>query len=85
MLLFFFKVDGKSLDKLVVGLLRANKRGSYYAILFYAKWCPFSRNFRPMFDALSYMFPQVTHLALEESAATPRYRCLGNTCYFTNY
>ncbi|KAF3330194.1 5'-adenylylsulfate reductase-like 5 [Carex littledalei] len=63
-------LDGKSLDKLVAGLLRANKRGSYYAVLFFAKWCPFSRNFRPMFDALSYMFPQVTHLALEESAAT---------------
>lgn len=69
-------MDGKSLDRLVAGLIRTNKRGSFYSVLFYAKWCPFSSNFRPMFDALSSMFPQVTHLALEESTATPRYYCL---------
>lgn len=65
------EVDGKSLEKLVKGLTSASKRDSYYSVLVYAKWCPFSNNFRPMFDALSSMFPQVTHLALEESTATP--------------
>ncbi|KAJ4745655.1 5'-adenylylsulfate reductase-like 5 [Rhynchospora pubera] len=63
------EVDGKSLYTLVEGI-RASRSGSFYSILFYAKWCPFSSKFRPMFDTLSYMFPQVMHLALEESTAT---------------
>ncbi|CAO2834357.1 unnamed protein product [Amaranthus hypochondriacus] len=43
----------------------------YVAILFYASWCPFSRNFRPSFATLSSLYPSIPHFAIEESAVRP--------------
>ncbi|ONK76477.1 uncharacterized protein A4U43_C03F28370 [Asparagus officinalis] len=57
-------------DKLNRELVYA-KENAYYSILFHASWCPFSRKVQPVFDALSSMFPQINHVAVEESAAMP--------------
>jgi thiol-disulfide isomerase/thioredoxin len=43
----------------------------YTAVLFYASWCPFSQRMRPVFDDLSSMFPQIKHVAVEESNVMP--------------
>ncbi|XP_066333200.1 5'-adenylylsulfate reductase-like 5 [Miscanthus floridulus] len=51
--------------------LNHRRRGASYSILFYAAWCPFSSKFRPTFEALSTMYPQIHHFAVEESSATP--------------
>ncbi|PWZ24096.1 5'-adenylylsulfate reductase-like 5 [Zea mays] len=51
--------------------LNLRRRGASYSILFYAAWCPFSSNFRPIFETVSTMYPQVHHFAVEESSATP--------------
>jgi len=50
-------------------MLDGNKE--YTAVLFYASWCPFSQRMRPLFDDLSSMFPQIKHLAVEESNVMP--------------
>ncbi|KAF5180570.1 5'-adenylylsulfate reductase-like [Thalictrum thalictroides] len=64
---FLIKVDGEALD----GALRSSHKNVYTAVLFYASWCPFSRRMRSTFDVLSSMFPQIGHLAVEQSAAMP--------------
>ncbi|KAE8725216.1 5'-adenylylsulfate reductase-like 5 [Hibiscus syriacus] len=51
--------------------LTSKQRNGYASVLFYASWCPFSRSMRPKFDILSSMFPQLEHLAVEESSASP--------------
>ncbi|XP_076914606.1 5'-adenylylsulfate reductase-like 7 [Bidens hawaiensis] len=61
------EINGESLDK----LLSSNQMNTYVAILFYASWCPFSRNFQPKFDALSSMFPQIKHVMVELSSVQP--------------
>uniref|UniRef100_A0ACD6A956 Uncharacterized protein n=1 Tax=Avena sativa TaxID=4498 RepID=A0ACD6A956_AVESA len=61
------EVTGDAFDK----ELNLHRSGSSYSILFYAAWCPFSSNFRPIFEALSTVFPQIHHLAVEESSAMP--------------
>ncbi|KAL4376069.1 hypothetical protein GQ457_02G039400 [Hibiscus cannabinus] len=61
------EVDGNFL----AGALTSKQRNSYVSVLFYASWCPFSRSLRPKFDILSSMFPQLEHLAVEESSASP--------------
>ncbi|KAJ7965719.1 5-adenylylsulfate reductase-like protein [Quillaja saponaria] len=43
----------------------------YVAVLFYASWCPFSRNFRPSFSILSSLYHSIPHFAIEESAVRP--------------
>lgn len=43
----------------------------YTAVLFYASWCPFSQRMRPVFDDLSSMYPQIKHLAVEQSNVMP--------------
>ncbi|XP_044475942.1 5'-adenylylsulfate reductase-like 4 isoform X2 [Mangifera indica] len=43
----------------------------FVAVLFYASWCPFSRNFRPSFSILSSLYPSIPHFAIEESAIRP--------------
>ncbi|XP_062214266.1 5'-adenylylsulfate reductase-like 5 isoform X2 [Phragmites australis] len=53
--------------------LNLRRRGASYSILFYSAWCPFSSKFRPIFEALSTMYPQIQHFSVEESSATPRY------------
>ncbi|CAN8300442.1 unnamed protein product [Cochlearia groenlandica] len=61
------KVDGDLLDRLI----DANHGNAYTSILFYASRCPFSRAFRPKFDALCSMFPHIGHLIVEQSRALP--------------
>jgi thiol-disulfide isomerase/thioredoxin len=63
------KVSGEYVDT----ELNLRRRGASYSILFYAAWCPFSSKFLPIFEALSTMYPQIQHFAVEESSATPRY------------
>jgi thiol-disulfide isomerase/thioredoxin len=62
------KVRGDAVDT----ELNICRRGTSCSILFYAAWCPFSNRFRPIFEALSTMYPQIHHFAVEESSATPR-------------
>ncbi|KAM3279149.1 hypothetical protein ACQJBY_046449 [Aegilops geniculata] len=61
------EVRGDAVDK----ELNLRCTGASCSILFYAAWCPFSSKFRPIFEALSIMFPQIHHFAVEESSATP--------------
>lgn len=61
------EVRGEAVDK----ELNLRHRGASYSILFYAAWCPFSSKFRPIFEALSTMFPQIHHFAVEESSVMP--------------
>nr|XP_043632552.1 5'-adenylylsulfate reductase-like 5 [Erigeron canadensis] len=61
------QIDGESLD----GILSSCKTNEYTAILFYASWCPFSRNVLPKFDALASMYPQVKHVKVEQSFSRP--------------
>ncbi|KAK8701716.1 hypothetical protein V6N13_020095 [Hibiscus sabdariffa] len=61
------KVDGDSLDR----ALTYKQQNGYTSVLFYASWCPFSRGLRPKFDILSFMFPELEHLAVEQSMASP--------------
>lgn len=61
------EVTGEAVDT----ELNLRRRGASYSILFYAAWCPFSSKFRPIFEALSTMYPQIHHFAVEESSATP--------------
>ncbi|XP_077213440.1 5'-adenylylsulfate reductase-like 7 [Tasmannia lanceolata] len=61
------KVDGKFLDR----ALRSDQRNAYTSILFYASWCPFSHRAQSTFEGLSSMFPQITHLKVEESSVMP--------------
>lgn len=50
-----------------------SQKSAYYSVFFSASWCPFSSNARPIFNTLSSMFPQIKHLAVEESSSMPRY------------
>ncbi|KAE8722257.1 5'-adenylylsulfate reductase-like 7 [Hibiscus syriacus] len=61
------KVNGSFLDR----ALTSEQRNGYTSVLFYASWCPFSRSLYPKFDILSSMFPQVEHLEVEQSSASP--------------
>ncbi|KAM2565113.1 hypothetical protein TB1_007784 [Malus domestica] len=61
------RVDGNFLDR----ALASQQRTDYSAVLFYASWCPLSCTMYPTFEKLSFMFPQVEHLAIEESSALP--------------
>ncbi|KAM1735241.1 hypothetical protein FF2_013410 [Malus domestica] len=67
LLFLFLQVDGNFLDR----ALASQQRTDYAAVLFYASWCPFSRIMYPTFEKLSFMFPQVEHLAIEQSSALP--------------
>ncbi|KAK1397629.1 5'-adenylylsulfate reductase-like 5 [Heracleum sosnowskyi] len=44
---------------------------TYTSVLFYASWCPFSNDVLPNFEVLSSMFPQMSHVAVEESSVMP--------------
>ncbi|PON32519.1 DnaJ-like [Parasponia andersonii] len=61
------QVTGSFLDR----TLTSKQRIGYTSVLFYASWCPFSRGVYPKFEALSSMFPQIEHLAIEQSSAMP--------------
>ncbi|KAJ6974904.1 5'-adenylylsulfate reductase-like 5 [Populus alba x Populus x berolinensis] len=61
------QVDGDFLDR----ALTSKQRNAYTSVLFYASWCPFSCSMLPKFEILSSMFPQIEHLAVEQSSALP--------------
>ncbi|XP_062005331.1 5'-adenylylsulfate reductase-like 5 [Rosa rugosa] len=61
------QVDGDFIDR----ALASTRKTGYTSVLFYASWCPFSRKLYPIFEMLSFMFPQVEHLAVEQSSAFP--------------
>ncbi|XP_028780157.1 5'-adenylylsulfate reductase-like 7 [Neltuma alba] len=61
------QVDGNFVE----GVLSGKKKIGYASILFYSSQCPFSHSLLPKFETLSSMFPQVEHLALEQSSALP--------------
>ncbi|KAI4330589.1 hypothetical protein MLD38_028865 [Melastoma candidum] len=52
-------------------LLTSEHHEGYTSVLFYASWCPFSNSIRPIFDAVSTIFPQINHLAVEQSSTLP--------------
>ncbi|KAE8688482.1 5'-adenylylsulfate reductase-like 5 [Hibiscus syriacus] len=60
------EVNGDFLDRALT-----SQQNGYTSVLFYASWCPFSHSLRPKFDKLSFMFPQLEHLAVEQSLASP--------------
>lgn len=64
-----WQVGGDSLEK----ALNSEDANTYASVLFYASWCPFSNEVLQTFNILSSMFPQMTHLAVEESLVMPRY------------
>ncbi|XP_058212387.1 5'-adenylylsulfate reductase-like 5 [Rhododendron vialii] len=61
------EVNGDVLD----GTLTSKQHNVYTSVLFYASWCPFSHDAQLIFKALSSMFPQIEHLAVEQSSAMP--------------
>ncbi|XP_064981337.1 5'-adenylylsulfate reductase-like 5 isoform X2 [Musa acuminata AAA Group] len=63
---FLVLVSGEMLEREL-----SNDQSAYYSVLFYASWCQFSSDIQPIFDALSYMFPQIKHLLIEESSVMP--------------
>lgn len=65
------ELDAVSLEAAFDILQRSSN--TYIAVLFYASWCPFSKQCRPVFNVLSSMFPTIHHVAVEESASKPRY------------
>lgn len=64
-----WQVGGDFLEK----ALNSKDANMYTSVLFYASWCPFSNDVLQKFETLSSMFPQMTHLAVEESLVMPRY------------
>jgi len=63
------ELDAVSLEAAFDILQRSSN--TYIAVLFYASWCPFSKQCRPVFNVLSSMFPTIHHVAVEESASKP--------------
>ncbi|KAJ7971890.1 5-adenylylsulfate reductase-like 5 [Quillaja saponaria] len=65
--LIYWQVNGNFIER----ALTHRKGPAYTSVLFYASWCPFSHSMRTTFETLSSMFPQVEHLALDQSDALP--------------
>ena len=61
-------MDGESFEK----VLRNTPKDVFTAVLFYDSESPFSSSMRSKFDILSSMFPQVGHIAVEQSMVMPR-------------
>jgi len=61
------EVGGDFLDR----TLNSKQENEYTSVIFYASWCPFSANIRSKFELMSSMFPQIDHLAIEQSSAMP--------------
>ncbi|XP_038882174.1 5'-adenylylsulfate reductase-like 5 [Benincasa hispida] len=61
------QVDGDYID----GTLTNYKEVGYTSVLFYASWCPFSLRLRHTFEALSFLFPQIEHVLVEQSSTLP--------------
>ena len=66
-------MDGDFLDR----ALTSKQGNKFTSVLFYASWCSFSSRMHPKFEMLASMFPQVEHLAVEKSAALPRWDAKG--------
>jgi thiol-disulfide isomerase/thioredoxin len=64
------QLNETALEK-ALDLVHSNN-GTYIAVLYYAAWCPFSRELRPVYDVLSSVFPSIHHVAVEESSVRPR-------------
>ncbi|GAB2276920.1 5-adenylylsulfate reductase-like [Dionaea muscipula] len=62
------EMDGEALEQ----VLNSKPVNAYTAVLFYGLWCPFSSGIKYKFDALSTMFPDIGHVAVEQSSAMPR-------------
>ncbi|KAH8949790.1 hypothetical protein BDL97_10G049700 [Sphagnum fallax] len=63
------ELNETALEK-ALDLVHSNN-GTYIAVLYYATWCPFSRELRPVYDLLSSVFPSIHHVAVEESSVRP--------------
>ncbi|PKA53588.1 5'-adenylylsulfate reductase-like 5 [Apostasia shenzhenica] len=61
------EVKSDTLDQELIHM----KDGTYFSVLFFASWCPFSQKIKSTFDALSFMFPETRHVVVEESFAMP--------------
>ncbi|CAI0433121.1 unnamed protein product [Linum tenue] len=61
------QVDGDFLER----ALKSEWTNGYTSVLFYASWCPFSRGMLSKFEMLAAMFPEIQHLAVEESSVLP--------------
>ncbi|KAG8387376.1 hypothetical protein BUALT_Bualt02G0014900 [Buddleja alternifolia] len=61
------QVDGESFEI----AMSSSHKNEYTAVLFYASWCPFSSTFQAKFSTLSYMYPQIKHLMVEQTSALP--------------
>ncbi|KAJ7547510.1 hypothetical protein O6H91_08G088800 [Diphasiastrum complanatum] len=56
------ELNETTLDQ-ALALLRSN--GTFMMVLFYADWCPFSKELLPTYEVLSSLFPSVYHVAVE--------------------
>ncbi|KAJ7976388.1 5-adenylylsulfate reductase-like 5 [Quillaja saponaria] len=61
------QVNGNFIEKALTSI----KGPGYTSVLFYASWCPFSPSMHSTFETLGSMFPQVEHLAVDQSSALP--------------
>lgn len=61
------KMDGASFEQ----ALSSMSLNVYTAVLFYDSGSPFSSGIRSKFDMLSSMFPQISHIAVEQSLTMP--------------
>ncbi|KAH9301809.1 hypothetical protein KI387_013392, partial [Taxus chinensis] len=59
------------LDELERALDFPQYNNVFMAVLFHASWCPFSKTCRSLFDVLSSLFPNIYHVAVEDSAVMP--------------
>lgn len=63
------ELDEATLEQALATVRSSND--SHMAVLYYASWCPFSKQLRPVFKSLSLMFPVIQHVEVEESAIRP--------------
>ncbi|GAB4835106.1 5-adenylylsulfate reductase-like [Ancistrocladus abbreviatus] len=61
------QMNGESLER----VLSSKPINVYTSVLFYASWCPFSNGVRSKYGVLSSMFPQIGHIAVEQSSSMP--------------
>ena len=45
----------------------------HVAVLYYAKWCPFSKQLRPLYDSLAALNPATLHMAIEDARMRRRW------------
>ncbi|XP_027072426.1 5'-adenylylsulfate reductase-like 5 isoform X1 [Coffea arabica] len=51
--------------------LSSKSGNTYTAVLFYASWCPFSQDALSAFEVLGSLYPEIDHLAVEQSSTVP--------------